>query len=167
MRRLIDEHWRAAAIAAVHRYRESDPQDWSDYLAGADELAGTDAPVSDDSGRAAQVSRPPIEPGQVWFVDFDPVQGREQGRGRPALVVSSRFHPDLTVGRLASVLPLTSVERPGWMHRVHPASGGGWVITEQIRTVSTDRFRRYAPEIALSEEELAQVRDVLGHLLVV
>jgi hypothetical protein len=47
IRRLIDEHWRAAAVAAVHRYRESDPQAWSSYLADADELAGADAPVSD------------------------------------------------------------------------------------------------------------------------
>jgi hypothetical protein len=48
VRRLIDEHWRGAAIAAVHRYRESDPRGWSDYLAEADELAGADAPVSDE-----------------------------------------------------------------------------------------------------------------------
>jgi hypothetical protein len=47
IRRLIDEHWRAAAVAAVQRYRESDPQGWSDYLAEAGELAGADAPVSD------------------------------------------------------------------------------------------------------------------------
>jgi len=30
----------------------------------------------------------------VWFVDFDPVRGREQGKDRPALVVSSHFHLD-------------------------------------------------------------------------
>ncbi|WP_343599777.1 hypothetical protein [Mycobacterium sp.] len=48
VRRLIDEHWRSAAIAAVHRYRESDPQGWADYLAEADELAGADAPIGDE-----------------------------------------------------------------------------------------------------------------------
>lgn len=48
VRRLIDEHWQAAAVAAVHRYRESDPQGWSDYIAEADELAAADAPVSDE-----------------------------------------------------------------------------------------------------------------------
>ena len=48
VRRLIDEHWRAAAVAAVHRYREDDPQGWSDYLAEADEMAGADAPVDDE-----------------------------------------------------------------------------------------------------------------------
>lgn len=48
VRRLIDEHWRATAIAAVRRYRESDPQGWSDYLAEAEEWAGADAPVTDE-----------------------------------------------------------------------------------------------------------------------
>lgn len=48
VRRLIDEHWRAAAVAAVHRYRESDPQGWSEYLAEADEMAGADAPIGDE-----------------------------------------------------------------------------------------------------------------------
>lgn len=48
VRRLIDEHWRAAAIAAVQEYRETDPQGWSDYLAEAAELAGADAPPVDE-----------------------------------------------------------------------------------------------------------------------
>lgn len=47
-RRLMDEHWEAAAIAAVRRYRESDPQGWADYLAEAGKLAGADAPVTDE-----------------------------------------------------------------------------------------------------------------------
>ncbi len=48
LQRLIDEHWRAAAITAVRRYRESDPQGWADYLAEADDLAGADAPIGDE-----------------------------------------------------------------------------------------------------------------------
>lgn len=111
------------------------------------------------------MSPPPIAPGQVWLVDFDPVRGREQGKDRPALVVSSRFHLDVTLGHLVSVLPLTSVERRGWVHRVHITSGNGWVITEQIRTVAAGRFRRYAPEISLSEDELDQVRHTLAQML--
>ena len=109
---------------------------------------------------------PPAEPGQVWFVDFDPIRGREQGKDRPALVVSSRFHLGVTLGQLVSVLPLTSVARPGWLHRIHVATGGGWVITEQIRTVSRSRFRRYAPEIELSVAELDEVRHMLGQMLI-
>lgn len=108
---------------------------------------------------------PAIEPGQVWFVDFDPVRGREQGKDRPALVVSSDFHLALTGRALVTVLPLTTVRRPGWLHRVHIAAGGGWVITEQLRTVSARRFRRYAPEIALSDDERSEVRRVLAQLI--
>lgn len=112
------------------------------------------------------MNRPAIEPGQIWFVDFDPVRGREQGKDRPALVVSSDFHLRLTMGNLISVLPLTSVERRGWIHRVRIESGNGWVITEQIRTVSAVRFRRYAPEITLSDEELGEVRRILAKMLI-
>jgi mRNA interferase MazF len=65
------------------------------------------------------------------------------------------------------VLPLTSVERPGWVHRVRVGTGGGWVITEQVRTVSAARFRRYAPEITLAADELSQVRHVLAQMLIV
>jgi mRNA interferase MazF len=108
-----------------------------------------------------------VEPGQVWFVDFDPVRGREQGKDRPALVVSSRFHLDLTMRQLICVLPLTSVERAGWVHRVQVATGRGWVITEQIRTVAAERFRRYAPEIQLSPTELNDVRHILAQMLTV
>lgn len=110
---------------------------------------------------------PRVESGQVWFVDFDPVRGREQGKDQPALVVSSGFHLDLTMRQLICVLPLTSVERIGWVHRVHVSSGDGWVITEQIRTVSAERFRRYAPEIQLSATELNEVRHVLAQMLTV
>lgn len=101
----------------------------------------------------------------MWFCDFDTVRGREQGKDRPALVVSSEFHLRLTGGALVSVLPLTSVERSGWLHRVPIADGGGWVITEQVRTIAAQRFRRPAPEIELSDDELAEVQRVLARML--
>ena len=116
------------------------------------------------------MSLPPaqqVQPGEVWFVDFEPVRGREQGKDRPALVVSSAFHLAITLGQLVTVLPLTSVGRTGWAHRVHVASGGGWVITEQVRTVSAQRFRRHARELVLTVDELAEVRRVLAQMLTV
>lgn len=70
------------------------------------------------------------------------------------------------MGQLISVLPLTSVERSGWMHRIHLAAGG-WVVTEQVRTVSISRFRRYAPEITLSGDEFDEVRNMLAQMLTV
>jgi mRNA interferase MazF len=113
------------------------------------------------------VSRPNIQPGTVWWVDFEPVRGREQGKDRPALVVSSRFHLELTARQLVSVLPLTTVERADWLHRVHIAAADGWVITEQIRTVSAQRFRRPAPELTPTPAELAEINRVLAHMLTV
>lgn len=80
-------------------------------------------------------------------------------------MVSSRFHLDLTDNALATVLPLTSVERPGWLHHINVGAGEGWLITEQIRTVTTHRFRRPATEIELSDDGLAEVRPVLARML--
>ncbi|WGW13819.1 hypothetical protein LWF01_08765 [Saxibacter everestensis] len=48
IRRLLDEHWEAAALAAVERYRIDNPQGWADYLAAAENLAGADAPITDE-----------------------------------------------------------------------------------------------------------------------
>jgi hypothetical protein len=48
VRRLIEEHWQATVIAAVHRYRESDPQDWADYIAEAEDWVAADTPNIDE-----------------------------------------------------------------------------------------------------------------------
>lgn len=48
IQRLLDEHWEAAAVAAVERYRGTDPRGWADYLAEADGLSAADAPVTDE-----------------------------------------------------------------------------------------------------------------------
>jgi mRNA interferase MazF len=108
-----------------------------------------------------------IQPGEVWFVDFQPVRGHEQGKDRPALVVSSTFHLAITLGQLVTVLPLTTVHRADWAHRVHIANGDGFVITEQVRTVSVQRLRRRAREITLTDGELTEVRRVLSQMFIV
>jgi mRNA interferase MazF len=102
-----------------------------------------------------------IEPWQVWWVDFEPVAGREQGKARPALVVSSVFHLRLVRGELLGVLPLTTVERIGWLHRVEVALPGqqtGWAITEQVRTISAARLTGTTPIGQLDEDQIAAVR---------
>ena len=47
VRRLLDEHWEAAALAAVERFRWDDPSGWADYLADCDAATAADAPVAD------------------------------------------------------------------------------------------------------------------------
>jgi hypothetical protein len=51
VRRLVEEHWQARAVAAVRRYRETDPQGWAEYLSQAEELAAAD-PATDSSTEA-------------------------------------------------------------------------------------------------------------------
>lgn len=109
-----------------------------------------------------------IEPWQVWWVDLDPVAGREQGRSRPALVVSSTFHLRLVRDQLLSVLPLTTVERAGWLHRIKvslPGQQTGWAITEQVRTISATRLTGTEPIGRLDEDQIAAVRSVFGRML--
>lgn len=47
VRRLLDEHWETAALAAVDQYRTNNPDGWADYLAEAEELASAEAAVTD------------------------------------------------------------------------------------------------------------------------
>lgn len=48
IRRLLEEHWEASALAAVERYRTDNPQGWAEYVAEAEELAAAEAPVTDE-----------------------------------------------------------------------------------------------------------------------
>ena len=46
LRRLLDEHWEAKAIAVMDHFRATDPQGWAEYLAEAAALdAASAAPV--------------------------------------------------------------------------------------------------------------------------
>lgn len=45
--RLLDEHWEVQAIAAMDRYRATDPSGWASYLSGADRDDGATAPATD------------------------------------------------------------------------------------------------------------------------
>jgi mRNA interferase MazF len=104
----------------------------------------------------------------VWWVDLEPVAGREQGKARPALVVSSAFHLRLVRGELLSVLPLTTVERVGWLHRIEvslPGQKTGWAITEQVRTISATRLTGTKPIGQLDKDQIAAIRSVLSRML--
>ncbi|GAB2763410.1 hypothetical protein GCM10027174_45160 [Salinifilum aidingensis] len=110
------------------------------------------------------MSCPDLVPGTVWFADLDPTQGHEQAGDRPVLIVSSAFHLELTGGDMATVLPLTTTRRPGWVHRIRLGQTS-WVITEQVRTLATRRLRCRAAELDPDAEEYAEVRRALAHML--
>lgn len=101
--------------------------------------------------------------GDVWFARFSPTVGREQRGDRPALVVSANR---LNQSRAALVMacPLTTTGRGIPWHVAVDAPEGGltrrsFILCEQMRAMSTERFRRRVGRVedvtmALVEERL-------------
>ena len=77
----------------------------------------------------------------VW-ASLEPVRGREQDGHRPALVVASAGYLE-AITTLALVLPITTADR-GWPNHIlvegADLSRPSWIMTEQLRTLSRDRF---------------------------
>lgn len=83
--------------------------------------------------------------GEIWLADFDPTRGHEQGRSRPALVISTNDFNNGPAG-LVVVVPLTTRERARIPLRVQidPPDGGvretSWALCEAVRSISTERL---------------------------
>lgn len=105
--------------------------------------------------------------GEVWRVDFEPVKGHEQGRARPALIISNDIINQSSAD-MVTVVPITTKARKLRAYlEVEPPDGGlpqtSYVICDQIRTVSKSRLgKRYGK---LSGEMLAEVVRRLKFLL--
>jgi mRNA interferase MazF len=84
--------------------------------------------------------------GEVWLLDLNPVQGREQAGSRPALVISvDQFNRG--PAELVVVLPITSRYKGIPLHvRLTPPEGGvkreSFIKCEDVRSVSIERFTR-------------------------
>lgn len=95
----------------------------------------------------------------MWWFDPDPVRGHEQGRTRPAVVVSADVFNRGPHG-LVVVCPLTRASRGVHLHvEVAPPEGGlsvrGFVLCDQVRTISTLRLQRRTG--ALGPESMAEI----------
>jgi mRNA interferase MazF len=83
--------------------------------------------------------------GEVWTVDLDPVRGHEQGRKRPAIILSVDQFNNGPAG-LVVVVPLTTTERAKMPLRVRidPPEGGisqtSFALCEAVRSISKDRL---------------------------
>jgi mRNA interferase MazF len=107
--------------------------------------AGAGSVGSLDPGWAGTgMSLPKPSRGEVWFLNLDPSQGREQAGNRPALVISAdRFNhgpADLVV-----VLPVTSQAKGIPFHvAVAPPEGDvrhlSFIKCEDVRSVSRSRL---------------------------
>jgi len=94
----------------------------------------------------------PIDPrqlgrGNVWLVRLDSVEGHEQGRQRPAVIVSASAI-NTTARAPVAVAPITSQVRPYRLRMpVTPPEGGLTVLSDiqcdQIRTIALPRLVVY------------------------
>jgi mRNA interferase MazF len=105
--------------------------------------------------------------GEVYLVAFDPVEGSETGKTRPAIVIqndlANRSSPTVTV------VPTTSQVTRVFPFQVRIEAGEGGLertskaLCEQIRTVSRTRLRDRLGRV--SEQTLAEVRRALDRHL--
>jgi mRNA interferase MazF len=104
---------------------------------------------------------------EVWDVDFGAPLGHEQGKRRPALVVSADWFNE-TRAELVIVAPLSSTIRPLGTHvRLDPPEGGvdaaSDIMCEHIRSVSLDRLvvRRARVRERTMDEVLKRIKVLL------
>lgn len=106
--------------------------------------------------------------GEIWRLDFDPVQGHEQAGMRPALILSDDDFNQLP-WRLCVVVPLSTTLRLFPLHvLIQPPEGGcrqpSVILCQHLRSVSLDRLDRKLGSIApatISEVEL-RLKSILA-----
>jgi mRNA interferase MazF len=107
--------------------------------------------------------RPAPRRGEIWYVDFDPARGSEQGGKRPALViqndagnVSDRYPNTI-------VLAMTTKGKAIPFHlRIEAVAATGlrettWVKCEQVLTISKTRLVGDGPVGRAAPEEMKKV----------
>jgi mRNA interferase MazF len=105
--------------------------------------------------------------GEVWLLDLNPTQGREQAGSRPALVISvDQFNHG--PAELVVVLPITSRYKGIPLHvGLTPREGGvtreSFIKCEDVRSVSIERFARRWGRV--SPATLMAVKDRLRILM--
>ncbi len=88
---------------------------------------------------------PDTQPWQVWWVDFDPQVGREQGRRRPAIVVGTQLACNLP-NNLAIVIPCTHTNRRlPWQPPVVLKGDTGYAMCDQIKAIDKARMQKRHP----------------------
>lgn len=105
--------------------------------------------------------------GQVWYAQFGPVVGHEQGGWRPALIVSHDI-VNLGPGERVIAVPFTTTDRGNpWHVEVRPPEGGlsrrSFARCEDVRSLSQLRVDRELG--AVSDATMAEVEDVLRDLM--
>jgi len=96
--------------------------------------------MTDRPGTPTQAGGRPIRRGDIWWVRFDPVQGSEIGKSRPAIVLTADALN--RVRRTVVVLPLSTGPKP-WPPIVvstGSAGPGSVAVCDQLRAVDKSRL---------------------------
>jgi len=107
-----------------------------------------------------------IQRGQIYFVDLNPVKGREQSGQRPVLVVSSNRINNLPLVVTVVVGTKGANIRRDFSTNVRVSTEESGLPLEtvflcfQIRSLDANRFPK-TPAGKLSEEKMAEVSDVI------
>lgn len=97
--------------------------------------------------------------GEVWMVNFNPTQGDEISKVRPAVIISSNSINKL---RVKIVVPITDVNKPKhWHSKLIPTNENGLIKVSyadchQIKSVSINRFTKKLGK--LSEMDMSEVQ---------
>lgn len=100
-----------------------------------------------------------IERYGIYWVDLEPVRGREIAKRRPAVIVS-----DEAMNRLLGtvvVCPLTSRLHPSWPSRIQTIVAGreAEIAVDQIRTIDKSRLGELVD--VLGEPAAAAIRQLI------
>lgn len=82
--------------------------------------------------------------GEIWTVNLEPTKGHEQGKTRPALIISADGI-NKSRAELVIVIPVGSKDKKVPSHvKIEPPEGGvdvtSYIMCEHIRSVSTKRL---------------------------
>jgi mRNA interferase MazF len=104
--------------------------------------------------------------GEIWLVNFDPTEGNEIKKLRPAIVINRNFTINL---ELFIVVPITGwkdeFSKLSWLFRILPDLNNNLdkvsaVNCYQIRTVSMTRFHKQIGKI--DDEEIFEIVNAVG-----
>ena len=104
--------------------------------------------------------------GEIYWVDLNPVRGREQAGLRPTIVISHEVF-NARSGTVIALAITSQPQRAGFpltlrLERVHLPKPS-WVKISQVRTLSTERLGRRLG--AVSPEELTHLIEGLFEIV--
>jgi mRNA interferase MazF len=98
--------------------------------------------------------------GFIYWVDFDPTQGAELSKVRPAVVISDNYMNEF--GKTVVVCPITSTLHPKWKSRIQITCAGRncEVAVDQIRVISKSRIGSKLDE--LNPSSLLELKSLIS-----